>query len=142
MWGRNYESNLFTSGKTWPFSPKQPKSLKWTPNLHNCVNICVAFIQWMSLFFLQSTDEALAPASDLLSSYYKQKKPVVQIKSLKSVFVLEWNGPHQLLKVVLHSVGINYHTNGYQCVKGKVKDLVAEERNDPSSMLLYRKDRT
>lgn len=63
-------------------------------------------------------------------------------KLFKSVFVLDWNGPHQLLKVVLHRVGINHHTNGYQCVKGKVEDLVAEEWNDPCSVLLYRKDGT
>lgn len=45
-------------------------------------------------------------------------------------------GSHQLLEVVLHRVGINHHTNGHQCVKGKVKDLVAKEWNDPSCMLL------
>lgn len=52
----------------------------------------------------------------------------------------ESNGPHQLLEVVLHCVGINHHANGYQCVKGKVEDLVAEEWNDPSSVLLRRRD--
>lgn len=45
---------------------------------------------------------------------------------------------HQLLEVVLHCIGINHHTYGYQCIKGKVKDLVAEEWNNPSSMLLQR----
>lgn len=49
--------------------------------------------------------------------------------------------PHQLLEVVLHRVGIYHHTNGYQCVKGKVEDLVAEEWNDPSGMLLRGRDR-
>ena len=44
--------------------------------------------------------------------------------------------PHQLLKVVLHCVGIDHNTDGYQGVKGKVEDLVAEKWNDPSSMLL------
>lgn len=51
-------------------------------------------------------------------------------------------GSHQLLEVVLHRVGINHHTYGYQCVKGKVKDLVAEEWNDPSCMLLCGKEQT
>lgn len=45
-------------------------------------------------------------------------------------------GSHQLLEVVLHRVGINHHTNGHQRVKGKVEDLVAEEWNDPSCVLL------
>lgn len=49
-------------------------------------------------------------------------------------------GSHQLLEVVLHRVGINHHTNGYQRVKGKVEDLVAEEWNDPSCMLLCGRD--
>ncbi len=49
---------------------------------------------------------------------------------------MEGNGSHQLLEVVLHRVGINHHTNGYQRVKGKVEDLVAEEWNDPSGVLL------
>lgn len=42
------------------------------------------------------------------------------------------NTPYQLLKVVLHCIGIDHNTNGYQCVKGKVKDLVAEEWDDRS----------
>lgn len=49
---------------------------------------------------------------------------------------VRWRDSHQLLEVVLHRVGINHHTNGYQRVKGKVEDLVAEEWNDPSRMLL------
>lgn len=49
---------------------------------------------------------------------------------------VRWRDSHQLLEVVLHRVGINHHTNGYQRVKGKVEDLVAEEWNDPSCMLL------
>lgn len=51
-----------------------------------------------------------------------------------------WRDSHQLLEVVLHRVGINHHANGYQRVKGKVEDLVAEEWNDPSCMLLRRTD--
>lgn len=38
-------------------------------------------------------------------------------------------------------MGINHHTNGYQRVKGEVKDLVAEEWDDPSRMLLCGRDR-
>lgn len=45
-------------------------------------------------------------------------------------------GPHQLLEVVLHCIGVNHHANGYQRVEDKVKDLVAEEGNDPGCMLL------
>ena len=48
---------------------------------------------------------------------------------------------YQLLEVVLDCVGVNHHTNGYQGVKGKVKDLVAEEGNDPSGMLLKNENR-
>lgn len=45
-------------------------------------------------------------------------------------------GSHQLLEVVLHRIGVNHHANGYQRVEDKVKDLVAEEWNDPGCMLL------
>lgn len=47
--------------------------------------------------------------------------------------------PYQLLKIVLYSVGVNNNTYCYQSVKSKVKELVAEERNDPCSMLLKEK---
>lgn len=50
---------------------------------------------------------------------------------------MEGRSPHQLLEVVLHRVGVHHHANGHQGVKGKVEDLVAEERNDPRSMLLF-----
>lgn len=56
---------------------------------------------------------------------------------IKWVLGLQGNGSYQLLEVVLHRIGVNHHTNGYQCVKGKVEDLVAEEWDDPSSMLLW-----
>lgn len=55
-----------------------------------------------------------------------------QIKIVKLV----GTGSHQLLEVVLHRIGVNHHANGYQRVEDKVKDLVAEEWNDPGCMLL------
>lgn len=46
---------------------------------------------------------------------------------------------YQLAEVVLNCAGIDEYTDGNQCVESKVKDLVTEERDDPSRMLLERK---
>lgn len=44
----------------------------------------------------------------------------------------------QLAEVVLNCAGIDKYTDGNQRVESKVKDLVTEERDDPSRMLLIR----
>ena len=46
---------------------------------------------------------------------------------------------YQLAEVVLNCAGIDKYTDGNQRVESKVKDLVTEERDDPSRMLLERK---
>lgn len=43
---------------------------------------------------------------------------------------------YQLTEVVLNCAGIDEYTDGNQRVESKVKDLVTEERDDPSRMLL------
>ena len=43
-----------------------------------------------------------------------------------------------MLKVILNGVRVNHNTYCHQGVESKVKDLVAEKWNDPSSMLLER----
>jgi hypothetical protein len=40
------------------------------------------------------------------------------------------------LEVILYGVGVDHNTNSHQGVQCTVKDLVAEEWDDPSSMLL------
>lgn len=50
-------------------------------------------------------------------------------------------GSHQLLEVVLHRIGVHHHANGHQRVEDKVKDLVAEEWNDPGRVLLRERRR-
>lgn len=43
---------------------------------------------------------------------------------------------YQLLQVVLDGVGVNHDADGHQGVQSKVKDLVAEKRDDPGSTQL------
>lgn len=45
---------------------------------------------------------------------------------------------YQLAEVVLNCAGIDEYTDGNQRVESKVKDLVTEERDDPSCMLLQK----
>lgn len=46
---------------------------------------------------------------------------------------------YQLAEVVLNCAGIDKYTDGNQRVESKVKDLVTEEGDDPSCMLLKSK---
>jgi len=47
---------------------------------------------------------------------------------------------YQLAEVVLNCAGIDEYTDGNQRVERKVKDLVTEEGDDPSRVLLKRKE--
>lgn len=48
--------------------------------------------------------------------------------------------PHQLLQVILDGIWVNHDAHSHQRVEGKVKDLVAEEGDDPSRTQLKERD--